>query len=225
MHFFLTLLIAVGLGALGFIALNIINIVQAGSKKPDGRTMEQILGFSPEKAQLSDVEKLSRSEQMQLFYAASSPKLNTLNGEYETKLLRGGILGGLTAYFTDHIFPTGKLTLNTKWVGKAFRAEDADHGDGYNIFREDQEGSSKILRIRKITTAIAPTKLGKDGKLSFCLDYSKYNSGLINSMRDEIRVINPQLFIGVGHMRLGGGPLNPAPFVLIGPAKPWVGAK
>ena len=42
-------------------------------------------------------------------------------------------------------------------------------------------------------------------------------------MRDEIRQINDNLFIGAGYMGLGGGPINPAPFALIGPPKPWVG--
>jgi hypothetical protein len=42
-------------------------------------------------------------------------------------------------------------------------------------------------------------------------------------MRDEIRQINDTLFIGAGYMGLGGGPINPAPFALIGPPKPWVG--
>jgi hypothetical protein len=42
-------------------------------------------------------------------------------------------------------------------------------------------------------------------------------------MRDEIRKINDHLFIGLGHMALGGGKINPAPFALVGPAKAWVG--
>ena len=67
------------------------------------------------------------------------------------------------------------------------------------------------------------SKVGKDGKQSFLVDYSADNSGTIHSMRDEIRQINENLFIGAGYMALGGGPINPAPFALIGPAKAWVG--
>ena len=79
------------------IALNIINIFQAGSKKPDGRTMAQILGLDPEDATYEDVERLSRREKMQLFYAAPPPDFNSLNGEYSAKLLSGGVLGGSSA--------------------------------------------------------------------------------------------------------------------------------
>jgi hypothetical protein len=67
------------------------------------------------------------------------------------------------------------------------------------------------------------SKVGKDGKLSFLVDYSADNTGTIHSMRDEIRQINDNLFIGAGYMALGGGPINPAPFALMGPPKPWVG--
>jgi len=215
------LIYIIGIGVVIMIALNIINIVQAGSKKPDGRKMEQILGMKPEKATYGDVERLSRSEKMQLFFAASTPELNEFNGEYQAKLLSGGILGGSSAFFTHHVFPYGKLTLNTKWVGKGFQSTDANSGTGYNIFTQQ---NGKTLRIRKIDTAMVPTKIGKDGKRSFQINYSRLNTGMIHSMKDEVRKINDNLYIGAGYMGLGGGSLNPAPFALIGPPKPWVGA-
>jgi hypothetical protein len=42
-------------------------------------------------------------------------------------------------------------------------------------------------------------------------------------MCDELRKINDTLFIGAGYMALGGGPVNPAPFVVVGKPRPWVG--
>ncbi len=224
MNLLATLLIIAGSGVLAMIALNLINILQAGSKKPDGRTMAQILGVDPEDATYNDVEKLSRSEKMQLFYAAPAPDFTSLNGEYSARLLSGGILGGSSAYFTHHIFPTGRLTLRTRWIGKGFKSEGESTGTGYNIFTDNTGGSSKILRIRKIKTYLAPTRIGKTGKPSFHIDYSELNSGAVHSMRDEVRQINQNLFIGAGYMGLGGGPSNPAPFALIGPPKPWEGA-
>jgi len=41
-------------------------------------------------------------------------------------------------------------------------------------------------------------------------------------MHDEARKIN-NLTICVGHVALGSGLFNPAPFVLIGPTTLWVG--
>ena len=70
---------------------------------------------------------------------------------------------------------------------------------------------------------MAPAKIGKGGKLAFQVDYGGFNPGLIHSMRDEIRQVNANLYIGAGYMALGGGYLNPAPFVLEGPVREWVG--
>jgi hypothetical protein len=42
-------------------------------------------------------------------------------------------------------------------------------------------------------------------------------------MRDEVRKINDNLYICMGHMGIGGGAINPTPFVLLGPPTPWVG--
>lgn len=219
-----TVLIVIGLVAFTLIALNMINIIQAGSRIPDGRSMAQILGVNPETATYDDVEKLSRKDKMQLFYAANTPNFKTLHGEYEAKLLSGGILGKSSALFTHHVFPTGLISLNTRWVGKAFTGNLKDSGMGYNLFRETKSNGTYItLRIRQMRTSIGPSEIGKGGKLSFRVDYSFDNSGTINSMRDEIRQINDNLFIGAGYMGLGGGPINPAPFVLVGPPQPWVG--
>jgi hypothetical protein len=213
-----------GLLTILLIILNGINILQAGSKKPDGRTMAQILGVAPETAAFSDAEKLSRKDKMQLFYAAEIPDISALNGEYEAKLLSGGVLGPSSALFTHHIFPTGRVTPRTRWVGKAFKANNGNSGEGYNVFsQKNPGGAAKTLRIRPMKTALAVSKVGKDGKRSFQVDYSADNTGMIHSMRDEIRQINKNLFIGAGYMALGGGPMNPAPFALIGPPKPWVG--
>lgn len=206
------------------LTLNGINIWQAGSKKPDGRTMATILGIDPRTATFDDVEKLSRKDKMQLFYAAKTPDFASLNGEYEARLLSGGVLGVSSALFTHHVFPTGLVTLGTRWVGKGFKANDGETGQGYNIFTEKSpDKTEKTLRIRPMRTSLAVSKVGEDGRLSFQVDYSADNTGSIHSMRDEIRQINENLFIGAGYMGLGGGPINPAPFMLIGPSKPWVG--
>lgn len=224
MKTFKTILICLGIMIIVMLALNGINILQAGSKEPDGRTMAQILGVDPKTATFDDVEKLSRKDKMQLFYAAITPDFKTLNGEYEARLLSGGILGKSSALFTHHVFPTGLPTLNTKWTGKAFSANKSDAGTGYNIFAEKSaDGTVSSLRIRPMRTSMDASKVGKDGKSSFLVDYSFDNTGTIHSMRDEIRQINENLFIGAGYMALGGGPANPAPFALIGPPKPWVG--
>jgi len=105
-----------------------------------------------------------------------------------------------------------------RWEGKAFHPVLKDKGYGYNIFKDE---GGKLYRTRKMDTVIGPSDY--DGKPAFKLNYGAYNSGTVQSMRDEIRKINDNLFLGLGYMALGGGKINPAPFALIGPAKEWVG--
>ena len=61
-----------------------------------------------------------------------------------------------------------------------------------------------------------------DNKDSVHLDYAAHNGFLNHTMHDEIRRINDGLFIGMGYMSVGGGPANPAPFVLFGQPSVWV---
>jgi hypothetical protein len=223
---FKRLAILAGAAAFSNLALTAVNILQAGPRKPDGRTMGEILGKDPAQAFVEDVKRLSRSETMQLFYAAETPDFRSMQGEYQAEVLKGGVLGPASIYFTHHIFPTGNITLDTHWEGKAFLPAEKTSGYGYNLFSAGPtSGQRQVLRTRKFRTWIGPTTIGKDEKDSFHLDYSTFNTGLIHSMHDEVRQINEHLFICAGYMALGGGPINPAPFVLIGPPSAWVGLK
>ena len=206
-----------------FITLTVTNILQAGSKKAHTRSMADILGVDPKKATYDDIEKLSRKETMQLFITASTPDFKALNGEFKARLLSGGILGKSSEFFTHHVFPTGCITVHTKWIGKAFKPASDTSGQGYNIFEEKTKSGTRILRLRKIDTNLAPSKIARDNKNSFQINYSRYNKGTVHSMCDEIRKINENLYIGMGYMGLGGGSANPAPFALVGKPSPWVG--
>jgi len=188
-----------------------INIYQKGGPY-DGRSMEEILGVPPSKATLEDIRKLSKAEVFQLYYAASAPSFHDFRGEFAAVTVDVGILAYGAAYFTHHFFGPGR------WEGKAFNPSGKERGYGYNIFRD---AGGKVYRTRKMDTEIGPSDY--DGKPAFKLNYGSYNSGSVQSMRDEIRRINDRLFLGLGYMALGGGKINPAPFALVGPAKAWVG--
>ncbi|HRV45868.1 MAG TPA: hypothetical protein P5208_11245 [Smithellaceae bacterium] len=198
-------LIALSVGLTG------INILQKGGPY-DGRSLEIILGVAPEKATVDDIRKLSKSEVFQLFYAAPAPAFAELKGEYDALTVDVGIMASGAAFYTHHFFGPGR------WTGKAFYPAEKDRGYGYNLF---QDTGGKMFRTRKMDTSIGPSDY--DGKPSFKLNYRAYNSGTVNSMRDELRKINDRLLIGLGYMDLGGGKINPAPFVLVGRAKDWVG--
>lgn len=195
-----------------FIGLNFllisINIIQKGGKY-DGRSIEQILGKPPEIANVEDIKRLSKSEIMQLFYAASPPEFTSMNGEYKAQTLSVGIMSPVVDYFTHHFFGPGR------WEGKAFFPKEKNKGWGYNMFSlKDGKNGITLVRTRKMETWITKSEI--DDKDSFHLVYRAYNGGLVKSMHDEIRKINNTLYMGMGYMAAGGGSINPAPFILYG---------
>ncbi len=194
------------------ISLTGINIAQKGCGGYKGQTVEQILGVPAEKATPADIEKLSRAQVLQLFYAAPAPLYGEMDGELKAGMAGGGILGPSSNLYVAYLFGPGK------WDGKAFSPKD---GFGYNIFRSTQDGKDVIKRTKKMKTFIGKSQY--DGKDSFHLDYSSFNGGLLHSMRDEIRKINDNLYLGLGAMAASGGTINPMPFVLSGEKAPWVG--
>ncbi len=197
------------------LALTGINILQKGGSCK-GQSIEQILGIAPGKATVKDIEKLDKAALFQLFYAASAPRYEELNGEYNGQTLPVGVLAASADFYTHHFFGPGR------WMGKSFFPFENSKGWGYNLFsRIDKDGKVIVFRVRKMNTYIGKSLI--DGKDSFHLDYSPYNSGTVHSMHDELRKINDNIFLGMGYMSLGGGSINPAPFLIIGPAAKWVG--
>ncbi len=197
--------VAAVFGALIVIQLTVtlVNVLQKGGAYRGG-TVDEILGVKASSASAADVEKLSKREMMQLFYAAPAPDFAMLNGEYQAKTLPVGIQAFSVDLFTHHFFGPGR------WEGKAFLPERADRGRGYNIFNKN----GNISRTRKMDTFIGPSTI--DDRPSFHLDYRPHNGGVVRSMHDELRMINPDLFLGMGYMGIGGGSINPAPFLVFG---------
>ncbi|MBI9077270.1 MAG: hypothetical protein JEZ02_17820 [Desulfatibacillum sp.] len=193
----------------------VINILQNGIGGPDGRTMDEILGKSSASAKVEDINALSKADIMQLFHAASAPRFSVMNGEFEARLLDKGVLAKASSIFTHNLMGPGH------WEGKAFTPATKTEGWGYNLFSSSKGGENALARLVRMDTHVGPSVF--DDKDSFHLTYAPHNHGMLNTMQDEIRQINPRLFLGYGYMDWSGGKRNPAPFVLIGPPTPWVG--
>jgi hypothetical protein len=197
------------------IVLTVINVMQNGFGGWDGRSMDDILGAPAQEASPEDVEKLSKSDVMQLFYAADTPEFTKVKGEYKAKLVPVGVLFLVNDYYAHHLMGPGH------WEAKAFSPFEKDKGSGYNLFTVGKGADSRIVRTMRMDTSVGRSRF--DEKDSFHLVYKAYNKGRNNSMRDEIRKINDRLFIGLGYVAWSLGKLNPSFFLLYGEADEWVG--
>lgn len=69
--------------------------------------------------------------------------------------------------------------------------------NGYNIFKSKENGD--IKREVRFETFTAKTRFKEiDGIESYHLKYETYNDGLNGGVRDEIRKINDNLYLGIG---------------------------
>jgi len=200
-----------------FLILVVIQIFQNGAGVWNGKTLENQLGKSVEKAGYDDLKNLSKSELMQIFYAAEAPDIYKLKGEYKGVLSQVGVLFFMGEFFTKYIYGEGDW-----WIGKGFSPCGKETCFGYNIFEAaEKSGEVKIVRKRKMATYVAESNI--DNRNSYMIDYSPYNSGLVHIFRDELRKINDELFIGMGYLNFPGGNKINFPFILYGKPGEWVG--
>jgi len=192
-----------------------INILQNGSQEWDDRSISEILGKAAERATAADIDKLSKSDVLQLFYAAEAPRFSEMKGEFKAKLVKTGLMYPMNYFYAHTLMGPGH------WEAKAFFPFEDEKGWGYNLFSKVENGNSVFKRIMKMHTHIGPSRF--DNKDSFHLVYAAYNGGLNHSMRDEIRKINETLYLGFGCLAWSLDMMNPCPFVLYGNPSEWVG--
>lgn len=201
---------------MNFILKLLVNLVLNGFSGWSKKSPDEILGKSAAEAGPEDLRRLSRSQVVSLFHAADAPDFASMKGEYSAEVLSVGPFKFVADFYTHKIFGPGR------WKGKAFFPLLDSSGWGYNLFAVNgKKGGGGIARTCRMNTYHGLSYI--DDKASFHLDYSPWNGFLNYTMHDEIRKINDRLFLGMGYMSAGGGPLNPAPFMLYGEANPWVG--
>ncbi|CAM9316224.1 unnamed protein product [Choristocarpus tenellus] len=204
------------------VGASVVNALQGGVKGYKGETQSKILGVSAEEATAVDVERLDKAGFMQLFYASPCPSAGDLEGEYFARALPMGVLHPVASFITNWVWGPGR------WLGKAVHPCSSE---GYNIFESrvvlDSEEANSGWAIHAPRKAIVRTRWfgvtnidGSvfDGGNSMRFNYGrdKKNGLLFGGMRDEVRMVNPQLFIGLGYIIAFGGRFNTAPFILQG---------
>lgn len=200
--------------------------------------VDRFMGRDLKDFRYEDLMQLNRKQLMELFSRLDEPSMSEMKGEYRAALLDSGyIINMFLAKLYLH-FTWGD------WQHKAFEPLGEKHGHGYNTFITTQSKLyenyfvallMKIVSIvRSLLRLSNPQRLARimlnktsivssvfDGKPSFQLSYWDYNTFFTNTMTDEVRKVNDNLFLGIGRLTITFGKANPMPFVLIGPPDPW----
>ncbi|WP_411822107.1 hypothetical protein [Leptospira sp. 'Mane'] len=187
-----------------FPLLNGINILQNGWERKD-LDLSLVYSAKSDREMMAAIHKLSKREILDLYYLLPEPKEEFPIGDYEGELVEVGVMSPFSGFYTHHIFGPGR------WKGKTISKEN-DSYIGFNRFCGNEDCSS-LLKEKRFLLKLAHSRI--DQKLSWTLDYSSFNDGLVHGMYDELRPIKKNIFLGMGTMSVGGGALNPAPFLLI----------
>jgi hypothetical protein len=122
-----------------------------------------------------------------LYVDARAPRIGQVEGDLRGRMLawpsldsRPGIQGAIRAFAGSAAFP---------WRGKSFHPRTEDRGDGINRVLSDR------FRLFRFETFIAPSRAGDFDALQ--LDYDlPGNPPVIRSIKDEIRELEPGLWLG-----------------------------
>lgn len=202
-----------------------------------GKALGAVIPKRREEITPEDLLKLNREQLLSIFHQLVAPDMSEMKGEYRAQILDSGnpvnrFLCRLFLHFTYG-----------SWLAKAFKPIEGGRGYGYNLFSTPLSsvpenpflafaksliglakslfGKKKVVRLVRNKTTAGPSVL--DNRTSFHLVYRDYNSFPVSTMKDEVRKINDNLYLGVGMLSVTGGKRNLFPFMLIGPPEPWVG--
>jgi hypothetical protein len=161
------------------------------------RATDRRAGDSPQVRRLDRMLTLSTSELEPLYRAAKTPRLEDVGGDLHGRMLawpllasRPRLAAALRSFAGAEVFP---------WNGKSFVPPNArgDHGEGINrVF-------SERARLFRFETFIGKSRAGDFDALQ--LDYDlRGNPPVIRSIKDEIREIEPGLWLGQAYLQASG---------------------
>jgi hypothetical protein len=132
------------------------------------------------------------SELAELYRRATVPALGAVRGDLRGRMLawpalerRAALSDLLRAFASSPAFP---------WRGKTFRPHDDERGEGKNRVVSDR------LRLFRFDTFVAPSRAGCGDAVQ--LDYDvDGNPALIRRIKDEIRELEPGLWLGQAYLQ------------------------
>ncbi|MBS2017332.1 MAG: hypothetical protein JST00_30895 [Deltaproteobacteria bacterium] len=170
---------------------------QAGSGSPSpSRSHETRADVSRRLARLDSLLDESTSSLRRMYEGARAPRIGEVEGPLRGRMLgwpmldaRPGVQGLLRAFAGSASFP---------WRGKTFRPREELAGEGINrVF-------SERFDLFRFETFIARSRAGDFDALQ--LDYDlPSNPPVIRSIKDEIRELEPGLWLGQAYLRTKSG--------------------
>lgn len=142
---------------------------------------------------LDDLLYMGPEDLAHLYRTAETPRLSELDGDLRGRLLAVPGAGRSLSSFVRALGAWDRFP----WRGKSFRSTDAAHGDGANRVVIDR------WRLLRFTTSIGPSRAGSFDAVQLDYDH-RGNPFFVRAIKDELRAIEPGLFLGTA-WRVGRG--------------------
>lgn len=142
---------------------------------------------------LAELLQLDAATLGRLYAGARVPDLAAIHGDLRGRMLAWPGLGAtgnglLRALASSDSFP---------WRGKSFTALGDGHGEGRNRVVSDR------FKVFRFETSVGPSRAGAFDAVQLDYDLPE-NPFFIRAIKDEIRELSPDLYLGQAWLRAGG---------------------
>ncbi|HEX8791362.1 MAG TPA: hypothetical protein VF765_10470 [Polyangiaceae bacterium] len=144
---------------------------------------------------LEDLVYLGPEDLAHLYRTAETPRLSDLDGDLGGRMLALPRAGRSLASVVRTLGAWDRFP----WRGKSFRSTDDAHGEGFNRYVTGR------IHLHRFTTSIGASRAGDFDAVQ--LDYDRRdNPFFVRRIKDEVRAIEPGLFLGTAWMTGQGRP-------------------
>lgn len=134
---------------------------------------------------LEDLLYLGPDDLAHLYRTARTPRIPDLDGDLRGRLLALPRAGRSLASFVRTLGAWDRFP----WRGKSFRSTDGAQGEGINRLLNDR------FRRLRFTTSVGPSRAGAFDAVQLDYDH-RDNPFFVRAIKDEVRAIEPGLFLG-----------------------------
>lgn len=159
------------------------------------RSTDRDRGEAPAAERLRKLDALldrTPAELERLYAEARAPRLGDVAGDLRGRMLAWPMLAGRPAVASFVRAFAGSSSF--PWRGKSFMPHGEASGEGKNRVVSDR------LRLFRFETSIAPSRAGDFDALQLDYDLPE-NPPVIRSIKDEMRELEPGLWLGQAYLR------------------------
>jgi hypothetical protein len=187
-------------------------IAAAGSAAEiTGRSPDASIPLSPHWT-IEKILSMSHDETMALWKTLPPVPLQELHGHYMGLVPNAGD-PKRQAGMADYMY--NEKSVRGYWLGKVYRQNGENAGEGYNVWRFP---NGKIERNLRFSTHLGKSLI--DDRTSLLMNYGAYSK---STLTDELRKVEDGVYIGAATTETRDGKRSsPDHFFLIGPIDEWV---